>query len=254
VDVKGLTAMVVGGASGMGRATAVRLASLGARVAVLDRPASDGAAAASELGSGSAFYPCDVTDAAGTEQAIQAAVDDLGGLRVAVNTAGGGISKRTLAKDGPHPLDAFRSVIELNLIATFNLNRLQAWHMSRNEPLDGERGVIVNTSSIAAFEGQVGQVAYTAAKAGIAGMALTMARELGSLGIRVMAIAPSLFATGITAGIPDEMASALTRDAAYPRRMGRPEEYASLAVAIVENQMLNGGTIRLDGGQRFAPK
>ena len=147
-----------------------------------------------------------------------------------------------------------RSVIELNLIATFNLNRLQAWHMSRNEPLDGERGVIVNTSSIAAFEGQVGQVAYTAAKAGIAGMALTMARELGSLGIRVMAIAPSLFATGITSGIPEEMASALTRDAAYPRRMGRPEEYASLAVAIVENQMLNGGTIRLDGGQRFAPK
>jgi NAD(P)-dependent dehydrogenase (short-subunit alcohol dehydrogenase family) len=254
VDVKGLTAMVVGGASGMGRATAVRLASLGARVAVLDRPASDGAAVASELGSGSVFHPCDVTDAAGTEQAIQAAVDELGGLRIAVNTAGGGISKRTLAKDGPHPLDAFRSVIELNLIATFNLNRLQAWHMSRNEPLDGERGVIVNTSSIAAFEGQVGQVAYTAAKAGIAGMALTMARELGSLGIRVMAIAPSLFATGITSGIPDEMASALTRDAAYPRRMGRPEEYASLAVAIVENQMLNGGTIRLDGGQRFAPK
>jgi NAD(P)-dependent dehydrogenase (short-subunit alcohol dehydrogenase family) len=254
VDVKGLTAMVVGGASGMGRATAVRLASLGARVAVLDRPASDGAAVASELGSGSIFHPCDVTDAAGTEQAIQAAVDELGGLRIAVNTAGGGISKRTLAKDGPHPLDAFRSVIELNLIATFNLNRLQAWHMSRNEPLDGERGVIVNTSSIAAFEGQVGQVAYTAAKAGIAGMALTMARELGSLGIRVMAIAPSLFATGITSGIPEEMASALTRDAAYPRRMGRPEEYASLAVAIVENQMLNGGTIRLDGGQRFAPK
>jgi len=254
VDVKGLTAMVVGGASGMGRATAVRLASLGARVAVLDRPASDGAAVASELGSGSVFHPCDVTDAAGTEQAIQAAVDELGGLRIAVNTAGGGISKRTLAKDGPHPLDAFRSVIELNLIATFNLNRLQAWHMSRNEPLDGERGVIVNTSSIAAFEGQVGQVAYTAAKAGIAGMALTMARELGSLGIRVMAIAPSLFATGITSGIPDEMAAALTRDAAYPRRMGRPEEYASLAVAIVENQMLNGGTIRLDGGQRFAPK
>ena len=254
MDVKGLTAMVVGGASGMGRATAVRLASLGARVAVLDRPASDGAAVASELGSGSVFHPCDVTDAAGTEQAIQAAVDELGGLRIAVNTAGGGISKRTLAKDGPHPLDAFRSVIELNLIATFNLNRLQAWHMSRNEPLDGERGVIVNTSSIAAFEGQVGQVAYTAAKAGIAGMALTMARELGSLGIRVMAIAPSLFATGITSGIPEEMASALTRDAAYPRRMGRPEEYASLAVAIVENQMLNGGTIRLDGGQRFAPK
>jgi NAD(P)-dependent dehydrogenase (short-subunit alcohol dehydrogenase family) len=254
VDVKGLTAMVVGGASGMGRATAVRLASLGARVAVLDLPVSEGAAVAGELGGGSVFYPCDVTDAAGTEQAVQAAVDELGALRIAVNTAGGGISKRTLTKDGPHPLDAFRSVIELNLIATFNLNRLQAWHMSQNEPLDGERGVIVNTSSIAAFEGQIGQVAYSAAKAGVAGMILTMARELGSLGIRVMAIAPSLFATGATARIPAEMAAALTRDAAYPRRMGRPEEYASLAVAIAENQMLNGGTIRLDGGQRFAPK
>jgi NAD(P)-dependent dehydrogenase (short-subunit alcohol dehydrogenase family) len=254
VKVQDVTAMVVGGASGMGRATAARLAGLGARVAVLDLPASDGLAVAKELGSGSVFHPCDVTDAAGTEQAVAAAVADLGGLRVAVNTAGGGISKRTLAKDGPHPLDAFRAVIELNLIATFNLNRLQAWHMSGNEPLDGERGIIVNTASIAAFEGQIGQVAYTAAKAGIAGMALTMARDLGSLGIRVMAIAPSLFATGVTARIPEQMAAELTRDAAYPRRMGHPDEYASLAVAIVQNQMLNGGTIRLDGGQRFAPR
>ena len=175
-------------------------------------------------------------------------------MHIAVNTAGGGISQRTLTKTGPHPLDAFRSVIELNLIGTFNLNRVQAWHMSRNEPDDGERGVIVNTSSIAAFEGQIGQVAYSAAKAGIAGMTLTMARDLGSLGIRVTAIAPSLFATGITSRIPDDMAAALTRDAAFPRRMGRPDEYAALAVAIVENQMLNGGTVRLDAGQRFAPK
>jgi NAD(P)-dependent dehydrogenase (short-subunit alcohol dehydrogenase family) len=146
-------------------------------------------------------------------------------------------------------------VIELNLIATFNLNRLQAWHMSHNEPDDDdERGVIVNTSSIAAFEGQIGQVAYSAAKAAIAGMTLTMARDLGSLGIRVTAVAPSLFATGITSRIPEKMAGELTRDAAFPRRMGRPDEYAALALSIVENQMLNGSTIRLDAGQRFAPK
>ncbi|MCW2652715.1 MAG: short-chain dehydrogenase/reductase [Mycobacterium sp.] len=254
MKIKDSIAVVVGGASGMGRATAERLAAQGAQVAILDLASSDGLAVAKELGAGSSFHPCDVTDPESAEQALQAAVDELGAMHIAVNTAGGGISQRTLSKTGPHSLDAFRSVIELNLIGTFNLNRLQAWHMSRNEPDDGERGVIVNTSSIAAFEGQIGQVAYTAAKAGIAGMALTMARDLGSLGIRVTAIAPSLFATGITSAIPDDMAAALTRDAAFPRRMGRPDEYAALAVAIVENQMLNGGTVRLDAGQRFAPK
>jgi NAD(P)-dependent dehydrogenase (short-subunit alcohol dehydrogenase family) len=254
VNIQGATAVVVGGASGMGRATAAAMAGLGAKVAVIDLPGSDGAGVAKELGHGSVFHPADVTDADGVQAALHAAAEDLGGLWIAVNTAGGGIAKRTLSKDGPHPLDRFRAVIELNLIATFNLNRLQAEHMSRNAAVDGERGVIINTASIAAFEGQIGQVAYSAAKAGIAGMTLTMARDLGSLGIRVMAIAPSLFATGITAGIPDEMAAALTRDAAYPRRMGRPGEYAALAVAIAENQMLNGGTIRLDGGQRFGPK
>jgi NAD(P)-dependent dehydrogenase (short-subunit alcohol dehydrogenase family) len=236
----------------MGRATAERLVELGARVAVLDLPASDGPAVAKELGA--SFHPCDVMDTDGAKHALQDAVEDLGGLHIAVNTAGGGTSQRTLAKTGPHSLEAFRSVIDLNLIGTFNLNRWQAFYMSRNDADDGERGVIVNTSSIAAFEGQIGQVAYTAAKAGIAGMSLTMARDLGSLGIRVTAIAPSLFATGITSRIPDEMAGALTRDAAFPRRMGRPDEYAALAVAIVENQMLNGSAIRLDAGQRFAPK
>jgi NAD(P)-dependent dehydrogenase (short-subunit alcohol dehydrogenase family) len=254
MKIKDSCAVVVGGASGMGRATAERLAELGARVAVLDLPTSQGAAVADELGAEASFHPCNVTDTDGVEQALAAAVEELGALHIAVNTAGGGTSQRTLSKNGPHPLDAFRSVIELNLIATFNLNRLQAWHMSHNEPQDGERGVIVDTSSIAAFEGQIGQVAYSAAKAGIAGMTLTMARDLGTLGIRVSAIAPSLFATGITSRIPDDMAAQLTRDAAFPRRMGRPDEYAQLAVAIVENQMLNGGAIRLDAGQRFAPK
>jgi NAD(P)-dependent dehydrogenase (short-subunit alcohol dehydrogenase family) len=178
----------------------------------------------------------------------------LGGMHIAVNTAGGGGAMRTLSKEGPHSLQAFRRTVELNLIATFNLNRLQAFHMAKNEPEDGERGVIIDTASIAAFEGQIGQVAYTASKAGIAGMTLTMARDLGTLGIRVLAIAPSLFSTGITEGIPDEFAAALTKDAAFPKRMGRPEEYGRLVVAIVETPMLNGSTIRLDGGQRFAPK
>ncbi len=253
MEIKGKSAMVVGGASGMARATAEQLSAKGASVAILDRPQSAGAEVADSLGG--TFHPCDVTDAGGTEAAIDAAVDALGGsLHVSVNTAGGGVARRTLTKDGPHPLDEFRAVVELNLISSFNVGRLAAAHMARNEPEDGERGVVVSTASIAAFEGLIGQVAYTAAKAGIAGMALTMARDLGSLGIRVLAIAPSLFHTGITQGIPDEFAETLTKDAAFPKRMGRPEEYGKLAVAIVENQMLNGSCIRLDGGQRFAPK
>jgi len=254
MECAGKKAVVVGGASGMARASADLLVKRGAAVAILDLPTSAGEAAASEIGGGTAFFPCDVTDAEGTEQALAGAVELLGGLHIAVNTAGGGIAKKTLSKSGPHPLDDFRGVIELNLIATFNLNRLQAAHMEHNEPEDGERGVIINTASIAAFEGQIGQVAYSAAKAGIAGMTLTMARELGSYGIRVDTIAPSLFLTGITSGIPDDFADRLTADAAFPKRMGRPEEYAKLVVAIVENPMLNGGTIRLDAGQRFAPK
>jgi NAD(P)-dependent dehydrogenase (short-subunit alcohol dehydrogenase family) len=252
VDIKGKRAVVVGGASGMARASAELLHERGASIAILDLPTSAGAEVAASLDG--SFHAVDVTDEVNVEQAMAAAVEALGGLHIAVNTAGGGTAKRTLTKEGPHPLGEFRRIIELNLIATFNLNRLQAQHMSTNEPEDGERGVIIDTASIAAFEGQIGQVAYTAAKAGIAGMMLTMARDLGSLGIRVVAIAPSLFSTGITQGIPDEFAEVLTKDAAFPKRMGRPEEYGRLAVAIVENPMLNGSTIRLDAGQRFAPK
>jgi NAD(P)-dependent dehydrogenase (short-subunit alcohol dehydrogenase family) len=252
MKIEGKKAVVVGGASGMAKASAEMLRERGASVAILDLERSAGKEVAAALGG--TFHPVDVTDFDGTELALQEAVDTLGGLHIAVNTAGGGIAKRTLSKDGPHPLADFQRIIDLNLIATFNLNRLQAFHMSKNEPEDGERGVIIDTASIAAFEGQIGQVAYTAAKAGIAGMALTMARDLGSLGIRVVAIAPSLFSTGITAGIPDEFADALTKDAAFPKRMGRPQEYGRLAVAIVETPMLNGSCIRLDAGQRFAPK
>jgi NAD(P)-dependent dehydrogenase (short-subunit alcohol dehydrogenase family) len=252
VEIQGKGAVVVGGASGMGRATAIALAASGARVAVLDQPSSQGKEVAEELGG--VFVACDVTDFPGAEAALKAAVEALGSLHIAVNTAGGGTAGRTLSREGPHDLDVFRRTVDLNLVATFNLNRLQAWHMSQNEPEDEERGVIINTASIAAFEGQIGQVAYSAAKAGIAGMALTMARDLGSLGIRVLAIAPSLFATGATAGFSEERAAPLVRDAAFPRRMGRPAEYAKLALAIVDNPMLNGQCLRLDAGQRFAPK
>ncbi|HZR79981.1 MAG TPA: SDR family NAD(P)-dependent oxidoreductase [Candidatus Binatia bacterium] len=255
MKISGAKAIVVGGASGMARATAEMLVREGARVAILDRPSSKGEEVAAAIGAGTRFHRCDVTDFAGTEAAIARAADELGAVHFGVNTAGGGIAKRTLTKEGPHPLDDFRAVIDLNLVASFNIARLQAERMSRNEPDEnGERGVIVMTASIAAFEGQIGQVAYSAAKAGIAGMTLTMARDLGSLGIRVVTIAPSLFDTGLTHGIPKPMADGLTRDAAFPKRMGRPEEYALLARAIFENPMLNGSTFRLDGGQRFAPR
>src|SRR6201994_4516794 len=252
MEINGKKVVVIGGASGMGRASAELLAARGAQVAVLDRENSDGKTFAE--GIGGAFYPVDVTDFTGTEEALQAAVGELGGLHVVVTTAGGGIAKRTLTKSGPHDLESFQSVIDLNLIATFNISRLAAAHMAKNEPEDEERGVIINTASIAAFEGQIGQVAYTAAKAAIAGMCLTMARDLGSMGIRVLAIAPSLFATGLTKGIPDEYATALTKDAAFPKRLGRPEEYAKLVAAIVDNPMLNGQCLRLGAGQGFAPK
>ncbi|ORA33091.1 SDR family NAD(P)-dependent oxidoreductase [Mycobacterium aquaticum] len=255
MEIEGKKAIVVGGASGFGKATAEALAKRGATVAVLDRPQSKGKDVAAEIGG--SFFEVDVTDFAGTEEALERAVAGLGGLHIAVTTAGGGIGERTISKNGPHSLDSFRASVDLNLIGTFNVSRLAAWQMSKNEPVDAEaeeRGVIINTASIAAFEGQIGQVAYTASKAAIAGMSLTMARDLGSMGIRVLAIAPSLFATGLTQGIPDEFATQLTRDAAFPRRLGRPEEYAKLAVAIVENPMLNGQCIRLDAGQRFAPK
>ncbi|OFJ53418.1 SDR family NAD(P)-dependent oxidoreductase [Mycolicibacterium grossiae] len=255
MEISGKKAIVVGGASGFGKATAAALAQRGASVAILDRPQSKGKDVAAEIGAD--FHEVDVTDFGGTETVLADAVTALGGLHVIVTTAGGGIGERTITKDGPHSLETFRSTVDLNLIATFNISRLAAWQMSRQEPVDDdaeERGVIINTASIAAFEGQIGQVAYTASKAAIAGMCLTMARDLGSLGIRVTAIAPSLFATGLTEGIPDEFAKALTKDAAFPKRLGKPEEYAKLALAIVENPMLNGQCLRLDAGQRFAPK
>jgi NAD(P)-dependent dehydrogenase (short-subunit alcohol dehydrogenase family) len=252
MQLTGKKAIVVGGGSGMGRATAEALAAGGAAVAILDREPATGKEVANAIGA--PFREIDVMDFHGAELALADAVAELGGLHIIVTTAGGGIAQRTLTKQGPHDLDAFRKVLDLNTVATFNLNRLAAQHMSTNEPDDEERGVIINTASIAAFEGQIGQVAYSAAKAAIAGMSLTMARDLGSLGIRVLAIAPSLFLTGATAMMPEEMVPPLVSGNAFPKRMGRPEEYAKLALAIIDNPMLNGQCLRLDAGMRFAPK
>jgi NAD(P)-dependent dehydrogenase (short-subunit alcohol dehydrogenase family) len=254
MEITGSKAIIVGGASGMALATAEAFAAKGGKVAILDLERSKGAEVAQRL-SGT-FHPCNVMDYEGTEKVIGEAVKTLGNLHFVVNTAGGGIAQRTLSKEGAmHSLDEFRRVIDLNLIASFNINRIAAKHMSANEPnAEGERGVMVNTASIAAFEGQIGQVAYTAAKGAIAAMTLTLARDLGALGIRVMTIAPSLFSTGITSMIPTEYAQQLTKDAAFPRRMGKPREYALMAIAIFENPMLNGSTIRVDAGQRFAPR
>ena len=253
METQGLRTIVVGGASGMARATATLLAEGGAKIAIFDLPTAPGQEVADELGGH--FFEVDITDEMGVETAVQNAADALGGVDAGVNVAGGGIARRTLSKNGPHPLGDFRGVLELNLVATFNLLRLQADVMSRNEPNEhGERGVVINTASIAAYEGQIGQVAYAAAKSGIVGMTFVAARDLGSLGIRVKAIAPSLFETGLVQQAPQEVKDALTKDAAFPKRMGRPEEYALLARGIIENPMLNGGTIRLDAGQRFMPR
>ena len=253
MDINGLKAIIIGGASGFARATATRIANGGGKVAILDQESSAGADVAAELGG--SWHPCNVLDFEGIEVVIGEAVEALGGLDMALNTAGGGKAGRTVGREGPYSLDDFRAVIDLNLIATFNTTRLCAWHMSNNEPNDeGERGVLINTASIAAFEGQIGQVSYTAAKAGIAGMTLTIARDLGSMGIRCVTIAPSLFATGLTAGVSEERGRQLTEGAAFPKRLGQPDEFGRLAVSIIENPMLNGDTIRLDAGTRFAPR
>ena len=254
MEIQGANAIFVGGASGMCRATAEKFIAGGGSAVILDLEKSNGAEVASELGA--TFLPCNVMDFDGMAGVIEEAVGALGSVQFMVNTAGGGVAQRTVQKDGTrHSLDDFRRIIDLNLIASFNINGLVAEHMVKNEPnAAGERGVMINTASIAAFEGQIGQVAYTAAKGGIAAMTLTMARDLGTHGIRCMTIAPSLFDTGLTAGIPEAGATQLTKDAAFPKRMGQPHEYATMAIAIYECAMMNGSTMRVDAGQRFAPR
>jgi NAD(P)-dependent dehydrogenase (short-subunit alcohol dehydrogenase family) len=252
VRVEGAVALVTGGASGLGRATAERLAGLGARVVVLDLPGSDGKAVAAGLGG--EFAPADVTSPDEVEAAVRTATG-LGSLRILVNCAGIGPPARVVGKDGsPMPLDAFAKVIQVNLVGTFNVTRLAAAAMAALEPADGERGVLVATASVAAYEGQVGQAAYSASKGGIVGMTLPIARELAGRQIRMVTIAPGLFETPLLASLPDEARESLGRQVPHPSRLGRPAEYAALVQHIMENPMLNGETIRLDGAIRMAPR
>jgi NAD(P)-dependent dehydrogenase (short-subunit alcohol dehydrogenase family) len=254
MQIEGSSAIVVGGASGLGAATVRRLHAAGAVVTIADVNAEKGQALASELGS--EFLACDVREEAQVQAAVEHAAATEGGLRIAVCCAGTGWAQKVAGSKGPHPLMPFETILQINLIGTFNVLRLAASAMIANEPLgdDGERGVCVNTASIAAYDGQVGQIAYSASKGAIVGMTLPAARDLAQYGIRVCTIAPGLFDTPLLAALPEEARQKLGAGIPYPQRLGRPEEYAHLACHIVENVMLNGEVIRLDGALRMPPR
>jgi len=253
MKLAGAAAIVTGGGSGLGKATAEAFAAKGARVAVLDRNAEAAAAVAAAI-SGLALA-ADVADSASTEAAVARAAAAHGPARILVNCAGIGVAKRVVGRDGPQPLADFETVIRVNLIGTFNMIRLFAAAASKLDPLDGgERGIVVNTASVAAYEGQVGQAAYSASKGGVVAMTLPIARELAQFGVRVNAIAPGLFLTPMLLGLPQEAQESLGRSVPYPARLGEPAEYAALAAFIVENSYLNGETIRIDGALRLAPR
>ncbi len=253
MQIEGSSAVVFGGASGLGEATARRLHELGAIVTLADINAEKGAALASELGV--EFAGCDVREEDQVKAAAELAAGADGGLRIAVCCAGTGWAQKVASSKGPHPLMPFQTIISINLIGTFNAMRFAAQAMITNEPLeDGERGVCVNTASIAAFDGQVGQIAYSASKGGVVAMTLPAARDLSQYGIRVNTIAPGLFDTPLLAALPEEARAKLGAGVPYPQRLGQPAEYAQLACQIVENRMLNGETIRLDGALRMPPR
>ena len=246
MDIQDRTFLVAGGGSGLGAATAGMLAEAGANVVVADLKG--------EPGAGTRFVETDVTDEESVRGAVEAA-GEFGELHGAVNCAGVAIAEKALGRDGPHSLDSFARVIRVNLIGTFNVIRLAAAAMAGNEPgADGGRGVIVNTASVAAFDGQIGQVAYAASKGGVASMTLPLAREFARSGIRVVTIAPGLFDTPMMAGLPEDARASLGDQVPFPSRLGRPEEYAALVRHIVENDMLNGEVVRLDGAIRMAPR
>jgi NAD(P)-dependent dehydrogenase (short-subunit alcohol dehydrogenase family) len=253
MDVKNSVALVTGGASGLGLATVEALLEAGAKVVILDLPGSPGADVVARLGDSVRFAPADVRDEAAVNEALDVAAE-LGDLRVVVNCAGTGDAIKTVGKQGPYPLDKFQRIIEINLIGSFNVLRLAAARMAELEPLGEERGVIINTASIAAFDGQIGQAAYAASKGGVVGMTLPIARDLASLGIRVMTIAPGLFDTPLLASLPEDARASLGKQVPHPSRLGDPAEYGALAAHIVANPMLNGETIRLDGAIRMAPR
>jgi NAD(P)-dependent dehydrogenase (short-subunit alcohol dehydrogenase family) len=247
--------LISGGASGLGAACARGFVAAGARIVVADVNEAAGSALAAELGPAARFVRTDVTAEDSAQGAVDAAVREFGGLQGVINCAGIGLAERTLGRSGPHPLDRFVRVVTVNLVGTFNVIRLAAAAMARGEPnAAGERGVIVNTASVAAFEGQIGQAAYSASKGGIVGMTLPIARDLARDGIRVVTIAPGIFDTPLLAGLPEPARNSLSEQVPFPARLGRPDEYAALARHIVENEMLNGEVIRLDGAIRMGPR
>lgn len=254
MDIAGISAVVTGGASGLGLATARRLAKGGARVVLLDLPGSRGADAAAELGNGTCFVAGDVT----TEDGVVAALDaagERGPLRAVVHCAGRGHAMRVLNKDGsPGSLEDYAAIVTLNLVGSFNVLRLAASRMARTEPVDGERGAVVLTASVAAWEGQIGQIPYASSKAGVVGMTLVAARDLASHLVRVVTIAPGIFDTPLLGRLPQEVRDSLGAMVPHPKRLGVPDEFGALAVHVLENPMLNGETIRLDGAIRMAPR
>jgi NAD(P)-dependent dehydrogenase (short-subunit alcohol dehydrogenase family) len=253
MQIEGTAAIVFGGASGLGEATSRRLAAAGANVLVADLAAERAATVAAEIG-GTAVV-ADITDPASVEEAVAAAVAKPGGLRISVNCAGIATPGRLVGKDGPAPLDLFAKVIEVNLLGTINVLRVAAAGMVGNDPdSGGERGVCINTASVAAYEGQIGQGAYAASKGGVVGLTLPIARELASSAVRVVSIAPGLFDTPMMAGLPEAARLSLGGSVPFPSRLGQPDEYAQLVEQIVSNPMLNGETIRLDGAIRMAPR
>ena len=255
MELTNKVALITGGASGLGLATAELLIKSGAKVMVLDLNEENAKAASESLGENASYAIANVTEEESVTSAIQETVNKFGGLHIAVNCAGIGSASKTVGKNGPHPLDYFKTVVDINLNGTFNVLRLAAVEMGNNEPnSDGECGVIINTASVAAFDGQVGQAAYSASKGGVVGMTLPIARDLARMGIRINTIAPGIFDTPMMAMAPDEIRNPLIEMTQFPKRLGQPPEYASLVKHIVENAFLNGETIRLDGAIRMQPK
>ena len=255
MEIRGHTFLVTGGGSGLGAATVRRLAQDGANVLIADVDQEAGEELAADIGDGALFVRADVTDEESAQGALDATLNAFGGLHGLVNCAGIGPAEKVVGKRGVHSLDSFVKAVQINLVGTFNPIRLASPIMMENEPTeDGERGVIVNTASVAAFDGQIGQAAYSASKGGVASMTLPVAREMAEHGIRVMTIAPGLFETPMLAALPEDAQESLGNQVPFPSRLGRPEEYAALVKHIVENQMLNGEIIRLDGAIRMAPR
>jgi NAD(P)-dependent dehydrogenase (short-subunit alcohol dehydrogenase family) len=255
MEISNKVSLVTGGASGLGLATAELLIESGSKVMLLDLNEDNAKAAAEKLGSNASYVVANVTDETSIQSAIDKTIEEFGSLHVVVNCAGIGSASKTVGRDGAHPLDYFKLVVDINLIGTFNVLRLAAVAMGNNEPnADGECGVIINTASVAAFDGQMGQAAYSASKGGVVGMTLPIARDLARMGIRINTIAPGIFNTPLMNGAPDSVKNPLIEMVQFPKRLGHPEDFASLTKHIVENSYLNGETIRIDGSIRMAPK